>query len=94
MPEPRARVLLILPQDVLDQARVLAGKATIALKLAVSLQIVLRSLIEEGQARDGHPYFIANVERQAMAVRDTRSRARQATALRRPGGRAPGRGRR
>jgi len=46
--ENETRVLLVLPQDVLDRARVLAGKATTALKLPVSLQIVLRALIEEG----------------------------------------------
>jgi len=37
--ENKTRVLLILSQDVLDRARVLAGKATAALKLPVSLQI-------------------------------------------------------
>ena len=42
----RTRVLLILPQDVLDRARVLAGKATTTFKRPVSLQIVLRALIE------------------------------------------------
>lgn len=36
----RTRVLLILPGDLLDRARVLAGKATMALRLPVSLQIV------------------------------------------------------
>ncbi len=40
----KARVLLILPQDVLDRARVLAGKTTTTLKLPVSLQNVLRAL--------------------------------------------------
>ena len=46
----KTRVLLILPQDVLDGARVLAGKATTTFKLPVSLQIVLRALVEEGIA--------------------------------------------
>src|SRR2546430_619910 len=35
----KTRVLLVLPEDVLGQARVLAGRATAALKLPVSLQI-------------------------------------------------------
>jgi hypothetical protein len=80
--ENKTKVLLILPQDVLDQARIVAGKATITLKLPVSLQIVLRALIEEGLKRD-HPTLLANVESQAKAVRRLRSVARQ-------GGRAEG----
>ena len=70
--ENKTRVLLILPQDVLDRARVLAGKATTTLKLPVSLQIVLRALIEEGLKRDGDRNLLANVERQAQAVRQIR----------------------
>ena len=58
--ENKTSVLLILSQDVLDRARVLAGKATTALKLPVSLQIVLRALIEEGLKRDDHPALLAN----------------------------------
>ena len=77
MLENRTKVLLILSQDVLDQARVVAGKATITLKLPVSLQIVLRALIEEGLKRDGHATLLANVEGQAKAVRRLRSVARQ-----------------
>jgi hypothetical protein len=73
--EDKTRVLLILRQDVLDRARVLAGKATTALKLPVSLQIVLRALIEEGLKRDDHPALLANVEAQAKAVRMIRSAA-------------------
>jgi len=71
----KSRVLLILPQDVLDRARVLAGKATTALKLPVSLQIVLRALIEEGLKRDGDRNLFANVEAQAQAVRRIRTLA-------------------
>ena len=78
MLENKTRVLLILSQDLLDRARVLAGKATISLKLPVSLQIVLRALIEEGLKRDDHPTFLANVESQAQAVRHTRRMARRA----------------
>lgn len=75
--ENKTRVLLILSQDVLDRARVFAGKATSTLKLPVSLQIVLRALIEEGLKRDGHPALLANVEGQAKAVRHKRSMARR-----------------
>jgi hypothetical protein len=70
-------VLLILSQDVLERARVLAGKATTRLKLPVSLQIVLRALIEEGLKRDSDPRLLANVEGQANAVRQIRSAARR-----------------
>ena len=76
--EERTRVLLILSQGVSDRARVLAGKATIALKLPVSLQIVLRALIEEGLKRS-HPSFLANVADQARAVRHKRHAARRAS---------------
>ena len=96
--ENESRVLLILPQDVLDRARVVAGKATTALKLPVSLQIVLRALLEEGLRRDGDPSLLANVEAQANAIRRMRSLARKGGAdgerrtlraerLRRPSGR-------
>ena len=74
----KTRVLLILPGDVLGQARVLAGKATAALMLPVSLQIVLRALIELGLKRDNHPALLANVEGQAKAVRHQRSVAGRA----------------
>src|SRR2546427_13296391 len=81
MLENRTTVLLILPRDVLDRARVVAGKATITLKLPVSLQIVLRALIEEGLKRDDHPALLANVEGQAKAVRHKRSMARREEAV-------------
>ena len=77
MLENKTKVLLILSQDVLDQARIVAGKATITFKLPVSLQIVLRALIEEGLKRVDHPTLLANVESQAKAVRRLRSVARQ-----------------
>jgi hypothetical protein len=77
MSEHNARVLLSLSQDVLDHARVLAGKATTALKLPVSLQIVLRALIGEGLKRDDRPALLANIEVQAKAVRLRRSAARR-----------------
>jgi hypothetical protein len=78
--ENKSRVLLILPQDVLDRARVVAGKATTALKLPVSLQIVLRALIEEGLKRDGDRGVLANIAAQAQAVRRIRSLARKGGA--------------
>jgi hypothetical protein len=75
---PKAKVLLVLTQDVLDRARVLAGKETTALKLPVSLQIVLRALIEVGLRRDNQPALLATVEGQAKAVRHQRQRSRRA----------------
>jgi hypothetical protein len=79
--ENKTRVLLILSQDVLDRARVLAGKATAALKLPVSPQIVLRALIGEGLKPDGHATLLANIEGQAKEVRHKRSLARRAGGL-------------
>jgi len=80
--ELSARVLLVLPQDVLDRARALAGKTTAAYKLPVSLQVVLRALIEEALKRDDHPGLLANIERQAQAVRQRRRTARAVGARR------------
>ena len=74
----KTKVLLVLTHVVLDRARVLAGEATTALKLPVSLQIVLRALIEVGLKRENHPAFLANVEGQARAVRHQRSVAGRA----------------
>ena len=81
MLEQKAKVLLLLSQDVLDRARVLAGKATTALKLPVSLQIALRALIEVGLKRHNHPALLTGVEGQAKAVRHKRSLARRAGEL-------------
>lgn len=75
--ESESRVLLILPRDVLDRARVVAGKATTTLKLPVSLQIVLRALIEEGLKRIGARHLLANIEAQAQAIRRIRRSARK-----------------
>jgi hypothetical protein len=77
----KTRVLLILPQDILDRARVLAGKATTTFKLPVSLQIVLRALVEEGLRRDNDPRLHTNIENQAKAVRQLRSGRRQVWRL-------------
>src|SRR2546425_11616500 len=74
----KTKVLLVLTQDVLDRARVLAGGATTALKLPGSLQIVLRALIGVGLKRDNHPALLANVEGQAKAGRHQRSVAGRA----------------
>ena len=67
--ENKTRVLLVLSQEVLDQARVVAGKTTTALKLPVSLQIVLRALLEVGLKRENHSALLVNIEGQAKAVR-------------------------
>jgi len=83
----KTSVLLILSQDILDRARVFAGKATTTLKLPVSLQIVLRALLEEGLKREDSPALLANIERQAEAVRRARREARRGG--RRPDGREP-----
>jgi hypothetical protein len=77
-----SRTLLILPQDVLDRARVMAGQATTRLKLPVSVQIVLRALIDEGLHRPSDRTLLANVARQAWAIHRLRSRARQTAAQR------------
>jgi hypothetical protein len=75
------RVLLILPRDLLDRARVLAGQATATFKLPVSLQIVLRALIGEGLKRAADPALLTNVERQAKEVRHLRGGARRGGPL-------------
>ena len=85
----RTRVLLILPQDVLDRARVLAGKATTSIKLPVSLQIVLRALVEEGLRRDNDPRLHTNIEEQAKAVRQLRAGVRQVRRLGEAGENSP-----
>jgi len=73
MLDDRTRTLLILPQGVLDDLRVLAGKATTTLKLPVSVQIVLRVLLEEGLKRGVDRNLLASIEDQAQAVRRIRS---------------------
>jgi hypothetical protein len=73
MLDNKTRVLLVLPQDVLERARVLAGEMTARFKLPVSLQIVLRALIDDGLRRADDRRLLANVERQAQTVRQLRS---------------------
>lgn len=83
--EDKARVLLILPQEVLDRARMFAGEAMTKLKSPVSLQMVLRALIDEGLRRERDRTIVANIEDQVRAVRAVRSRARRpATGRRAP----------
>jgi hypothetical protein len=92
--EDRARVLLILPQDVLDRARVFAGEAMTKLKGPVSLQMVLRALIDEGLRRERDRALLTNIEVQMRAVREVRSRGRRPAVMARParaGARASGR---
>jgi hypothetical protein len=79
--EDRARVLLILPQEVLDRARVFAGEAMTKLKGPVSLQMVLRSLIDEGLKRERDRTLLVNIEDQMRAVRAVRSRGRRPVAI-------------
>jgi hypothetical protein len=81
----RPGVLFILPQEVLDRARVFAGEATTKLKRPVSLQMVLRALTDEGLKRDGDRAMLANIEGQVQAVRQIRSQAGRARGIRRPG---------
>ena len=71
------RVLIILPRGLVDRARVLAGRSTTSMRLPVSLQIVIRALIEEGLRRPTDPSLLANVSRQAETVRRIRREARQ-----------------
>lgn len=92
--EDRARVLLILPQDVLDRARVFAGGAMTKLKGPVSLQMVLRALIDEGLRHERDRALMTNIEVQMRAVREVRSRGGRPAAMARStrsGARASGR---
>jgi hypothetical protein len=75
--ENATRVLIILPRDLVDRARALAGRATMSMMLPVSLQIVLRALIDEGLKRPTNPDLLANVSRQAETVRRIRTEARR-----------------
>lgn len=77
MLENRTRLLLIVSQDLLDQARVIAGRATTVLKLPVSLQIVLRALIWVGLKRESSPALFAKIESQTRAIRLKRSGERR-----------------
>jgi len=75
--ENETRVLVILPGELVDRARRLAGQAMISIRLPVSLQIVVRALLEEGLKRPRDAALLANVRRQADTVRRIRSDARR-----------------
>jgi hypothetical protein len=75
--ENETRVLVILPQELVDRARAFAGRATTSTMLPVSLQIVLRALIGEGLKRPDNRALLANIERQAKTVRRIRTAARR-----------------
>jgi hypothetical protein len=72
-----ARVLMILPTELVNRARGLAGRATMSMKLPVSLQIVFRALIEESLKRPTDEGLLANIAHQAETVRRIRSEARR-----------------
>ena len=78
--ESETRVLIILPRHLVDRARVLAGRATTSMRLPVSLQIILRALIDEGLRRPTDPDLLANVSRQAETVRRIRREAQRRPA--------------
>jgi hypothetical protein len=78
--QSETRVLVILPRDLVDRARGLAGRATASMRLSVSLQIVFRALIQEGLRRPTDPGLLANVSRQAETVRRIRREARRRPA--------------
>ncbi|HEY7206022.1 MAG TPA: hypothetical protein VIA61_17075 [Methylomirabilota bacterium] len=86
MSEPKARVLLILPREVLDRARVFTGEAITRLKGPVSLQMVLRALIDEGLKREGQRAILANIQGQVQAVREVRSQVHARARARRDHG--------
>jgi predicted lipid-binding transport protein (Tim44 family) len=73
--EDKTKVLLMVPHGLLDRARGFAGEATSKLKRPVSLQMVLRALIDEGWNRNGDGAVLVNIEGQVQAVRRIRSRA-------------------
>lgn len=91
--EDETRILLVLPRETLDRGRMLAGKATTTLRLPVSLQIVLRALIDEGLKRDGDRKILDNIHRQAEVVRGIRRQAGKTRGLERPAARSAGRSR-
>jgi len=73
--EDKTRVLLVIPRELLDRARVFAGSSTTKFKRPVSLQMVLRAFIDEGLKRDGDRAVLANVEDQIHAILRIRSAA-------------------
>jgi hypothetical protein len=86
--DDETRILIILPRGLVDRARGLAGRATVSMKLSVSLQIVLRALIDEGLKRPTDAGLLDNISRQADTVRQIRRAARRRTPAARTTGRA------
>ena len=78
--EDETRVLMILPRQLVDRARSVAGRTTTSMRLPVSLQIVFRALIDEGLKRPGDEALLANIGRQAQTVRRIRSESRRRPA--------------
>ncbi len=70
----KSKILLILPEDMLDRARALAGVLTTKLKRPVSLQMVIRGFVDEGLKRGRDRAFLDNVDAQVRAVRRIRRR--------------------
>src|SRR6266404_3291268 len=83
--EDKTKVLLVVPRGVLDRARMFAGAATTRFKRPVSLQMVLRALIDEGLKRNGDRTVLANVEEQVQAILRIRSAVGRAGSARRSG---------
>jgi hypothetical protein len=73
--DDEARILIILPRSLVDRARELAGRATISMKVPVSVQIVLRALLEEGLKEPKDSALLGNIRRQADTVHRIRSEA-------------------
>ena len=70
--DDETRILIILPRALVDRARGLAGRATVSMKLPVSMQIVLRALMEVGLKRPSDPALLRSIGRQADTVREIR----------------------
>jgi hypothetical protein len=65
---------------------VFTGGAITKLKGAVSLQMVLRALIDEGLKRERGGAILANIKDQARAMRELRGRTRRLAMARRSSG--------
>ena len=81
--EDKTKVLLVVPREVLDRARMFAGAATTRFRRPVSLQMLLRALIDEGLKRNGDRAVLMNVEDQVQAVLRIRSAVGRAGSARR-----------
>ncbi len=74
--------------ELLQRIPLFANVEAAKLKLPVSLQIILRALIEEGLEWANDPAVLANIEAHANAIRRTRmlARRRAGSARSRDGG--------